>query len=178
MAGKTGRPATPSKVHWLRGSKGAKPAHQMLDEFTPDTELPECPAHLKNLAKKHYGEIGSELERYGLVAKIDVGMLAMLATCYAKWVWAEKKIQALNTADKKNGEAGLVATTPNGYKVMSVYEQLARDARSQYQKLAAEFGLSPSNRTRVRAGSPQLELPGVPDSESAGAGGPRLADFA
>ena len=58
---------------------------------------------------------------------------------------------------------------------MSVYEQVARAAESSYQKLAAEFGLSPSNRSRVQPGNPQMGLPGMDSDEQPM--GAALGDF-
>lgn len=175
MAGKVGRPAKPDKVHWLAGNPSKKPLNQLTDEFSPDVALAKCPSHLKGEARKHYRQIGEQLERYGLVSELDVGLLAMLAVNWAKWQWAQKRIAELNAEDEEYGEAGFVASTPNGYKVMSVYEQIARAAESSYQKLAAEFGLSPSNRSRVQPGNPQMGLPGMDEPEQPM--GSALGDF-
>ncbi|MEN8822304.1 MAG: P27 family phage terminase small subunit [Abyssibacter sp.] len=175
MAGKVGRPAKPGKVHWLAGNPSKKPLNQLTGEFNPDVELAKCPPHLRREARKHYRLIGEELLRYGLVSKLDFGLLSMLAVNWAKWQWAQKRVDDLNAEDEEHGEAGYVATTPNGYKVISVYEQLARTAESSYHKLSAEFGLSPSNRSRVQPGNPQMGLPGMDEPEQPM--GSALGDF-
>lgn len=175
MAGRVGRPALPSKVHFLNGNASKRPMAALLGEFQPDAELPDCPKHLRDEARKEYRRLGDELERYGLVSKIDRGTLAMLATQWARYVWAEAKIHEANEADPK-GERGLVDRTPNDYRVMSVYLQISNAAIAQYLKLAGEFGLSPASRSRVKAvDNGQLRLPGMEDD---GDEGPTLRSFA
>lgn len=178
MAGSVGRPALPAKVHYLHGNASKKPLAALLDEFSPDVELPNLPAWVKGEAKVEYMRLGQELERYGLVSKLDRGVLVMMATEWARWAWAEKKIADLNQADKEENEKGLVATSPNGYKVMSVYLQIQRAAQSAYLKLASEFGLTPAARTRVQPSSSQIPLPLGGDQPESASGPLTLRSFA
>jgi P27 family predicted phage terminase small subunit len=177
MAGAVGRPAIPSKVHYLGGNPSKKSTGDLLDEFQPDVELAKCPSHLKAEARREYARLGEELERYGLISTIDRDTLAMIATQWARYVWAENQIHKLNEADAR-GEAGLVDRSPNGYKVQSVYLQISNKAIEVYTKLAAEFGLTPAARSRVKAGTPQMHLPGMGDEPGRPAGPPSLRSFA
>lgn len=165
MAARAGRPSVPSKVHFLNGNPSNKPIGELLDEFSPDVELPTCPQHLKDEARREYSRIGKELERYGLISKLDRGVLAMCAAQWARYVWAEKRIAEINAADPES-ERGFIDRTPNNYKVMSVYLVISRDASSMYLKLCSELGLTPAARSRVKASnSPQLQLPGMPAAD-------------
>ena len=175
MAGRVGRPSIPGKVHYLGGNPSKLPVADLLGEFSPDVELPSCPSHLQDEARREYRRIGKELERYGLVSKLDRGVMAMCAVQWARWLWAEQRIAKLNDADPK-GEAGLIDRTPNDYKVMSVELQISRGAESQYLKLCNELGLTPASRSRVKAQTPQLQLPGMGGNGEQE--GPRLRDFA
>ncbi len=177
MAGAVGRPRLPSKVHYLAGNPSKKPTGDLLDEFAPDVELAKCPSHLKADARREYLRLGEELERYGLISSIDRDTLAMIATQWARYVWAENKIRELNEQDPK-GERGLVDRSPNGYKVHSVYLQISNKAIEVYTKLAAEFGLTPAARSRVKAGTPQMPLPGMGGESDPGAGFPSLRSYA
>ncbi len=175
MAGHVGRPSVPSKVHYLHGNPSKIPAADLHDGFQPDVELPDCPSVLKGEAAKEYRRLGEELQRYGLVSKVDRGTLAMISTEWARYVWAEEKIREANKGDPA-GERGLVDRTPNDYKVMSVYLQISRGAIALYLKMAAEFGLTPAARSRVKPGDGgQMPLPGMPAASTDG--GPRLRDF-
>lgn len=177
MAGRVGRPALPSNVVQLRGNPSKKPMATLLDEFAPDVELPGLPAWVQGEARAEYRRLGKELERYGLVSKIDRGVLVMLATEWGRYVWAEKRIAEVNALDPE-GERGLIDRTPNDYRVVSVYEQIRRQSQTMYLKLASEFGLTPASRTRVKPGSPQLHLPGMTPANGDAAQLPSLASFA
>jgi P27 family predicted phage terminase small subunit len=173
---KPGPKPHPKVTHIRHGNASKFNESQLLSDFRPDVELAQCPKHLQGAAREEYNRLGAELLRYGLVSKGDRGVLAMMATEWSRHVWAEQKIAAANAKDE-DGEAGLVEETPQGYRMQSVYLQISRKSIELYHKLAAEFGLTPSARTRVTPGAtPQLGLPGV--EAPAGPKRPTLASFA
>lgn len=154
----------PANVHALRGNPSKKPLAHMLDGVHPEVEIPGCPAHLQPEAKKEWKRVSVELEALGLISKIDRGALAAYCSAWAETVFCEKKIAELNAADPK-GEAGLVGITPSGYQQMSVWVQIRNRAYERMMKFAAEFGMSPSARSRVTASenTGQIPLPGMED---------------
>lgn len=83
-------------------------------------------------------------------------------------VTCERKIKALNAEDA-GGSAGLVSVTPSGYEQMSVWVQIRNRAYDRMMKFAAEFGLSPSARSRVTASKNNSQL-GLPDEPRTGWG--------
>lgn len=179
MAGHVGRPPKPSKVHQLHGNPSKKSAVLLGEDFSPEVALAKCPAHLRGEARKEYMRLGQELERYGLMSKLDRGVLCGLAVAWARHVWAEEKIRALNAADQVNGSAGMVARTATGYEHQSVYLQISSKEMDRYVKLAHEFGLTPAARTRVHPGdTAQLTLPGVPEASNDTPQAPTLRSFA
>jgi phage terminase small subunit len=178
---KPGPKPQPSNVHYLHGNPSKKPAGELLEQFRPDIELPKCPRFL-NLkgaglreAKAEYLRLGEELVRYGLVSKVDRGHLAAIAVEWGLYVWAMEKIAAANQADEA-GEKGLIERTATGYRKFSVYLEIKNRALDNYHRLAMEFGLTPSARTRVTPGAdtPQIPLPGVEPAP----GAPTLRSFA
>ena len=86
----------------------------------------------------------------GLISQIDRAALAAYCSAWAEVVTCERKIKALNAEDA-GGSAGLVSVTPSGYEQMSVWVQIRNRAYDRMMKFAAEFGLSPSARSRVTA---------------------------
>src|SRR5882672_5648630 len=159
--GERGPKPQPGNLHLLKGNPSKKPLSALLGEFKPEVEIPDAPAFLWTEAKVEWDRITPELESYGLVSKLDRGLLAMLCQEWARYVWAEEKITATNKADPA-GEAGLIATAPtSGYRMPSVYAQISRRALETYEKLCAHFGLSPSGRTRVTPSDNQPFLPGM-----------------
>lgn len=166
--GQRGPRPLPANVHALRGNASKKPLSQLLDGVHPEIEIPGCPPHLQVEAKKEWKRVSVELEALGLISKIDRGALAAYCSAWAETVICEKKIAQLNAADP-NGEAGLVGITPSGYQQMSVWVQIRNRAYDRMMKFAAEFGMSPSARSRVSVSenNGQLGLPGVDDKPDA-----------
>lgn len=149
--GQRGPKPLPANVHMLRGNPSKLSTHQLRDGIAPKVEIPACPKHLKGAALKEWKRITVELEVLGLVSKIDRAALAMYCTAWGRYVEAEEKIQAL-------GEAGLVDETPNGFRVQSVWLNIANKAMEQCKSFLSEFGMSPSARSRVTPGDTTGDL--------------------
>ncbi|MEW8027826.1 MAG: phage terminase small subunit P27 family [Candidatus Thiodiazotropha sp.] len=149
--GQRGPKPLPANVHLLNGNPSKKKASELVDAVRPDVEIPDAPAHLLPEAKIEWYRITPELEKLGLISKLDRAALAAYCQSYARWVQADTKIQSM-------GVDGLVSVTPNGFLQMSVWLQICNREKESMQKFAAEFGMTPSARSRVTA-SPQIPLP-------------------
>lgn len=149
--GQRGPKPLPANVHLLRGNLSKKSASQLRDGVAPPVEIPGCPRHLKGPALKEWRRVTVELEQLGLISHIDRAALAMYCTAWGRHVEAEEKIQAL-------GEAGLVDETPNGFRVQSVWLNISNKAMDQCKSFLAEFGMSPSARSRVTPGDMTADL--------------------
>ena len=169
-----GRRALPANVHLLRGNPSKKSAASLLDgELRPPVEVPGCPKHLNDEAKREWRRITRHLEALGLISQIDRAALAGYCSTWADYVWAERRIAALNGADPtrptpegqaadQTGERGRIWDTPSGYKQISVPMQIRNRALEMMAKFLAEFGMSPAARSRVTPSDVQLPLPGMP----------------
>jgi len=153
---KPGPAPLPKNVHLLKGNPSKIPAHQLRDVVQPTTEIPKPPRHLDKEAVGEWKRITAELYKLGLVSQIDRAALSGYCAAWSEVVQCERKITELNKADPK-GEAGLVGYTPNGYQQMSVWVQIRNRAYERMMKFAAEFGMSPSSRSRLVA-TPQIDL--------------------
>ncbi|MGZ4955296.1 MAG: phage terminase small subunit P27 family [Methylobacter sp.] len=152
-----GRRALPNNVHILQGNRSKKPGHALRDTINPDVEVPGCPSHLLPDAKKEWKRIAPELEKMRIISQMDRAALAVYCQAYARWVQAESKIKELSSGPNK--DAGLIDLTPNGFKQMSVWLQISNRAVEQMHKFLAEFGMSPSSRSKIReAQSPNMDL--------------------
>ena len=83
----------------------------------------------------------SELSSVGLVTKLDRSALAADGQVSARWVEAEEQIKT----------HGVLVKGSKGYPVVSPYLLVADKAIQQMRLLLAEFGMTPSARTRVSA---------------------------
>ncbi len=144
-----GPPPKPSRLKAAAGNPGRRPLNDR--EPSPKIEVPKMPTWLSAKAKAEWRRIAPELRRLGLVAKID--MAALATYCQAV---AEVQI-ATETIDRE----GRVCTWPildkDGNKIGERLKahpavQQQRDAMQRVKQFAAEFGLSPSGRTRVVSG--------------------------
>ncbi|MDA8095576.1 MAG: phage terminase small subunit P27 family [Betaproteobacteria bacterium] len=126
----------------LRGNPSKLAPGRLRDAVAPTVEIPRAPTHLKGAALKEWKRVTPELETLGLISRIDVAALAMYCTAWGRYVEAEEKIREL-------GEKGLVDITPNGFKVQGVWLNVANKAMEQCKSFLAEFGMSPSARSRV-----------------------------
>lgn len=149
----------PSNVHQLPTGGGRKAAAGGTDEVQPVVEIPACPGHLLPVAKVEWLRISPVLLELGLISKLDMAALAVYCQAYARWRQAERKIAQLNAADPE-GEAGLIGTTPSGYKQMSTWLQISNRSVETMYKFLCEFGMTPSARSRVTPSDVQPFLPG------------------
>lgn len=160
MAGREGRPALPSKIHQLHGNASKKPVAALLEEFSPEVELPDAPSWVKAEALKEYQRLGGELERYGLISKVDRNALVIVATTWGRIVFFEKLIADANRADKVSHSAGYFLTTKTGYRQQTAEYSSLKGELSAYFKYCAEFGLTPAARSKVQPSNNQIPLPG------------------
>jgi P27 family predicted phage terminase small subunit len=140
--GQRGPKPLPANVHLLRGNPSKKTTSQLVDGVSPLVEIPQAPKHLKGEALKEWKIITIELEKLGLISKIDRAVLSMYCTAWGRHVDAENKIREM-------GADGLVSETPNGFQVQSAWVNISNKAMEQCHKYLCEFGMSPSARSRV-----------------------------
>lgn len=160
-----GRRALPANVHMLRGNPSKKPVADLVDGLQPEVEIPGCPKHLLPEARKEWRRITPELERYGLVSKLDRSALSLYCQAWARWVWAEEQLaRSMAIAEQQRAEAaargeewkggdGMTVPTPNGHMSYSPHWVIANKAAQQVREFLAAFGLSPETRGKVSTSS-------------------------
>jgi P27 family predicted phage terminase small subunit len=148
----------PANVHRLGGNKSKLSGGELKnrDGVLPVTSVPNPPKHLLPNAKNEWERITPELQKLGLITELDMAALAAYCQAFARWSNAEAKLKEL-------GDDGLIEKTPSGYKQMSVWLQVSNRSLEQMHKFMTEFGMTPSNRTRVTP-SPQPDLFGNDES--------------
>lgn len=108
----------------------------------PPAKAPPCPACLGEEARKEWKRLASELADLGLLTGIDRGLLAAYCQAHALWVEAVSSIERYGTMVK----------SPNGYPMQSPYVAVANKQVDIMVRIASEFGMTPSSRTRIRVG--------------------------
>jgi len=145
---KPGPRPQPSKVINLKG--GRKHTHRPMNdkEPTPDPKAPDMPkGRMDEVAKAEWERMAPLLEQLGILSEIDHGMFEAMCISYADWVKYSKMAQ-----DKP-----LVKAPKTGYIQVSPFVTLADKALKAYMKIAVEFGLTPSSRSRIFVGGGKKE---------------------
>jgi P27 family predicted phage terminase small subunit len=142
-----GRKPLPSNVVRLRGNPGKRRLNDAEPRPTP--RVSPCPTCLGHEARKEWKRLTLELAELGLLTGLDRGLLAAYCQAHALWVEAVSSIARYGTMVK----------SPNGYPMQSPYVAVANKQVDIMVRIAAEFGMTPSSRTRIRAGEPTPEDP-------------------
>jgi phage terminase small subunit len=175
----------PANVHRLRGNPSKLSTAQLEAGIDPAVEIPSCPQHLLPAARKEWKRIAPELEKLGLISKIDRAALALYCQEYAWWAWHEACLQRdIASASEKQaafeaaraevvargeqwtggewaGGNGYMIETPNGNLTYNPHWVGRNKSAEKLSRFQAMFGMSPSARGRVTPSTNQLPLPGI-----------------
>ena len=136
---KTGRKPKPSALKRLEGNPGKRPLNE-LEPMPPVTEL--CgPEHMLPEAKQEWKRLAPILMGMGLLTAADAVPFEGYCTAYARWLEAQEEITRHGSIYKDN--EGRIRPNP--------YIAIANQQMREIKSLAAEFGLTPSNRSAMMA---------------------------
>lgn len=116
-------------------------------EPKPKVATPDAPEHLSEAAQKEWGRIVVELVTLGILTDLDRGALAAYCQAYGRWSTAEAALARM--AEKDATTDGLIIRTKSGNIIQNPMVGVANKAMADMVRYAAEFGLTPSARTRV-----------------------------
>ncbi|MFZ4773946.1 MAG: phage terminase small subunit P27 family [Terrimicrobiaceae bacterium] len=142
-----GRQPKPTALKKLQGNPGKRPLNE--NEPRPVPNIPGCPSHIVGPARKEWKRLTAELFTQGLLTSLDRAALAGYCAAYGRWVEAEKAIR----------KDGLTMVTPNGFLVQTPYVGIANKSVEQMCKFAAQFGMTPASRSKIKIGSAPEEDP-------------------
>lgn len=134
---KPGTKPKPTKLKMLEGNPGKRQIN--MNEPNPKPLVSNCPDWLSDVAKKEWKRVVPELERLGLLTCVDGVALEGYCQSYARWVEAEQFMMKHGTTFK----------TPNGYIQQVPQVAIAQKYLNMVKAFCAEFGLTPSSRSRL-----------------------------
>jgi P27 family predicted phage terminase small subunit len=147
--GKRGPKPNPTVLRLIKGGRQKKPNHR---EPNIPPSLPDPPVVLNLIAQVEWERIATHLYNLGMLTMLDRGALAVYCQLYARWVEAEGQLRKL---DKDGATALLVRTAKNNGFLVNPLVHVANKAARDLLVAAAEFGMTPSARSRIQA----LETP-------------------
>ena len=116
-------------------------------EPQPDVTRPNPPEHLTEAALTEWDRIVGELVALGILTDLDRGALAAYCQAYGRWSAAETALARMAARDTVTD--GLIVKTRSGNLIQNPLVGAANKAMADMVRYAAEFGLTPSARTRV-----------------------------
>lgn len=134
---KPGTRPKPTKVKLLEGNRGRRKIGEGEPEPAPGR--PTCPPHLSASAKAEWKRIVPELEKMGLLTKVDRSALAAYCNAYGEWK---------DTCELLKGKSPIIKTEA-GNIIQNPLVGIAHKASELMYKFLVEFGMTPSSRTRI-----------------------------
>ena len=136
-----GRKPTPTAIKELEGNPGKRKLNDK--EPKPLKKAPSCPKWLENEAKKEWRRLSKKMEMMGVLTEVDMAAFAGYCQAYARWKEAEEFIT----------QHGTIVKTPSGYWQQVPQVTISHANQKIMLQAAAEFGLTPSARSRIIAGN-------------------------
>lgn len=139
----------PTNLRLLQGGSARRNSENEPQPSRP-VEIPEPPFFLAGYGLDEWNRVIEDLYATGVYADIDQTMLAAYCMSYQRWVQAEIDLSKMAESDPVTH--GVMIKTSNGNAIQNPIVGVASTARRDMQRLAAEFGLTPSSRTQIDAG--------------------------
>ncbi len=135
----------PTKLKLLTGT--ARPHRLNPHEPEPEVAQPDAPEHLTDAAREEWDRVVVELMTLGILTHLDRGALAAYCQAYGRWSAAENALARMAGRDAVTD--GLIVKTKSGNLIQNPLVGAANKAMADMVRYAAEFGMTPSARTRV-----------------------------
>lgn len=134
----TGRPPKPTKLRLIQGNPGKRPINDAEPVAPP--EIPKPPRYLSKPARREWKRAGALLKDAGLLSNLDQVAFGRFCQLVGRLAEAEEGLAA----------HGMLVKSPNGYPMQSPYLSIINTTSKQLVALCAEFGMTPSARSRIR----------------------------
>ena len=123
----------------VRHLRGTPPKAGAGKPIKPAPTAPNPPTWLDREAKAEWRRVVPELDKLGILARLDRATLATYCDAWSRWVQARHVL----------AESGLIVENPERGPVKNPMWQIYRDAAATLQALAKELGTTPAVRLRM-----------------------------
>ena len=139
---KRGRKPKPTALHELNGNPSKLDLNEIKEKtIKVNPGMPICPDYLDAVGKSKWNEIVGELGPIGILCKVDGAALEACCQTYSVMVKAAQVINAPGSS--------MTMPTQNGGNQQITELGIYNRAAALYKSYMAEFGMSPSSRTRL-----------------------------
>ncbi len=147
-----GRRPKPTFLKLVAGNPGRRPLNS--SEPAPQNKRPPPPRHLSEQARKTWARMSSILGRMGLLTEADGVALELLCEAYADYLEARDTLKAFGGRyyETTNAAGGVMHRPHPALAAMA-------DADRRIRAWLAEFGQTPSSRSKVQVGDGKTSDP-------------------
>lgn len=143
--GRRGPKPKPTALKKLAGNPGKRKLNRR--EPRPAAGTPACPAWLGAAARDEWRRVVPHLEQLGILTELDQAALA----CYCQ------AVDDAADARKQIEKEGTTFTTEKGYVGKHPAVSRFAEACARIKQFSAEFGFTPSSRSRITLPEPPAE---------------------
>lgn len=143
-----GRRGPIPKTDEIRRLEGNPSKRPMKGKSPKPQGIPSCPEWLSQEGKREWRRVVPELTRLGMITKLDQAMLSGYCSLYGHWRRAQKILH----------NEGTVYVTHRGELKPRPEVEIARTFGELVKGFAAELGMTPLSRQRIRILQPEKEL--------------------
>ena len=134
-----GRKPKPTFLKLVQGNPGKRKLNAAEPVAPPAIPVP--PTWLSEAARLEWERSAPLLKDAGLLSNLDRNAFATYCQTYARLMEAEEQLRKF----------GLIVKSPTGHVRQSPFLAVVNKCVAQMALLGAEFGLTPSSRSRVKA---------------------------
>lgn len=137
-----GRKPKPTHLKLVQGNPGKRALNK--SEPKPRRERPSPPAHVSDKARETWGYVAAILDDMGVLTATDALALEVLCEAYSDFLGARSELNQFgsNYYETTNATGGVMHRAHPAVAVM-------QDADRRIKAWLAEFGMTPSARSRV-----------------------------
>lgn len=141
---KTGRPRKPTKLKIIEGNRGKR---KIKPEPEPTLGIPDAPPSLTKRGADVWERFVPELDRLGLLTKVDGTSLVAACNGAGQGEWADAQMEKLQSAKRVNT-----------YRIMML-NAVSKKGWQQWRAFCTEFGLTPASRSKLAVPERKQEDP-------------------
>ena len=137
--GRRGPKPKPTNTKRLNGNPGMRPLNQNEPEYRSIHVIDDCPAELVGDARDEWIRMLSIMGNQGIITSGDVAPFVLYCQAYGEYIQAQR---AVNDIDCLIVET---SATTKPHPMLAIRDKAAM----MLLKVAIEFGLTPSSRSRI-----------------------------
>jgi P27 family predicted phage terminase small subunit len=137
----------------MNGDRDMAGHRQLAPDLACERGVPGMPDWLSREAKAEWRRIAPDLDRVGMLCKVDRAALAAYCQAFAEMA------DAIRILEKEGRIIDQAVFNKNGDKTGSIKKihpahKLYKEGTARVKQFLGEFGLTPSSRTRLKGAAP------------------------